>query len=61
MSKPRKLGAPGTYTSNARADFLHRPKAAEHRKWAVASDERLERMAQKQMEHEKAGAGNGRC
>ena len=37
-------------------DFLHRPKAAEHRKWAVASDDRLERMEQKRMEREKENA-----
>lgn len=53
MSKPKKLGMPGAYTSNARADFLRRPKPAEHRKWAVASDDRLERMEQKRMEREK--------
>ena len=53
MAKPKKLGMPGAYTSNARADFLRRPKAAEHRKWAVASDNRLERMEQKRMEREK--------
>ena len=53
MSKPKKLGMPGAYTSNARADFLHRPKAAEHRKWAAASDDRLERMEQKRVEREK--------
>lgn len=53
MSKPKKLGAPATYTSNARADFLRRPKAAERRKRAVASDDRLERMEQKRTEHEK--------
>lgn len=33
MSKPKKLGMPAAYTSNARADFLRRPKAAERRKW----------------------------
>lgn len=42
MSKPKKLGMPATYTSNARADFLRRPKSAERRKWTVASDDRLE-------------------
>ena len=26
MSKPKKLGMPGAYTSNARADFLRRRK-----------------------------------
>lgn len=59
MSKPKKPGAPAAYTLNARADFLCRPKVAKRRKWAVASDEHLERMVQKQMEHEKEGAGNG--
>ena len=34
-------------------DFLRRPKAAERRKWAVASDDRLARMEQKRMEREK--------
>lgn len=53
MAKPKKLGMPGTYTSNARADFLRRPKAAEHRKWTVASDDRLARMEQKRTECEK--------
>lgn len=53
MSKPKKLGMPAAYTSNARADFLHRPKSAERRKWAVASDDRLARMEQKRMEREK--------
>ncbi len=53
MSKPKKLGMPAAYTSNARADFLRRPKAAERRKWAVASDDRLARMEQKRMEREK--------
>lgn len=53
MSKPKKLGMPGAYTSNGRADFLRRPKAAERRKWTVASDDRLERMEQKRMEREK--------
>ena len=53
MSKPKKLGMPAAYTSNARADFLRRPKAAERRKWTVASDDRLERMEQKRMEREK--------
>jgi hypothetical protein len=53
MSKPKKLGMPATYTSNARADFLRRPKSAERRKWTVASDDRLERMEQKRMEREK--------
>ena len=38
MSKPKKLGMPGAYTSNARADFLRRP---------------LERMEQKRTEREK--------
>ena len=52
MSKPKKLGMPAAYTSNARADFLRRPKAAERRKWAVASDDRLARMEQKRMERE---------
>lgn len=55
MSKPKKLGMPAAYTSNARADFLRRPKAAEHRKWAVASDDRLARMEQKRMERGKGG------
>lgn len=54
MSKPKKLGMPAAYTSNARADFLRRPtKAAERRKWAVASDDRLARMEQKRIEREK--------
>lgn len=53
MSKPKKLGMPGAYTSNARADFLRRPKVAERRKWTVASDDRLARMEQKRMEREK--------
>lgn len=53
MSKPKKLGMPGAYTSNARADFLRRPKSAERRKWTVASDDRLERMERKRMEREK--------
>lgn len=52
MSKPKKLGMPAAYTSNARADFLRRPKASERRKWAVASDDRLARMEQKRMERE---------
>lgn len=46
---------PAAYTSNARADFLRRPKAAERRKWAVASDDRLARMEQKRMERGKGG------
>lgn len=53
MSKPKRLGMPSSYTSNARADFLRRPKAAERRKWTVASDDRLERMEQKRREREK--------
>lgn len=53
MSKPKKLGMPGAYTSNARADFLRRLKSAERRKRAVASDDRLERMEQKRTEREK--------
>lgn len=53
MSKPKKLGMPATYTSNARADFLRRPKSAERRKWTVASDDRLERMEQKRLDREK--------
>ena len=53
MSKPKKLGMPATYTSNARADFLRRPKSAERRKWTVASDDRLARMEQKRMDREK--------
>lgn len=53
MSKPKKLGMPAAYTQNARADFLRRPKAAEHRKWAVASAARLERMEQKWMDRKK--------
>ena len=53
MSKPKKLGMPAAYTSNARADFLRRPNAAERRKWTVASDDRLERMERKRMEREK--------
>lgn len=53
MSKPKKLGMPAAYTSNARADFLRRPKASERRKWAVASDDRLARMEQKRMERER--------
>lgn len=61
MSKPKKLGMPSGYTSNARADFLHRPKAAERRKWAVASDDRLDRIEQKRMarEKEQSNAGKG--
>lgn len=55
MSKPKKLGMPASYTSNARVDFLHRPKAAERRKWAVASEDRLARMEQKRMAREKEG------
>lgn len=53
MSKPKKLGMPSSYTSNARVDFLRRPKAAERRKWAVAGDDRLARMEQKRMAREK--------
>ena len=53
MSKPKKLGMPGAYTSNARADFLRRPKAAERRTWTVASDDRLERMEQTRIERKK--------
>lgn len=53
MSKPKRLGMPSSYTSNARADFLRRPKAAERRKWTVASDDRLARMEQKRMAREK--------
>ena len=59
MSKPKKLGMPSSYTSNARADFLRRPKAAERRKWAVASDDRLERMEQKRIERKKEGCEHG--
>lgn len=59
MSKPKKLGMPAAYTSNARADFLHRPKAAEHRKWAVTSDDRRERMEQKRIERKKEGCEHG--
>ena len=59
MSKPKKLGMPAAYTSNARADFLRRPKAAERRKWTVASDDRLERMERKRMEREKEAASGG--
>ena len=55
MSKPKKLGMPAAYTSNARADFLRRPNAAERREWAVASDDRLARMEQKRMERGKGG------
>ena len=58
MSKPKKLGMPSSYTANARADFLRRPKAAERRKWAVASDDRLIRMEQKRMAREKEASGN---
>ncbi len=57
MSKPKKLGMPAAYTSNARADFLRRPKSAERRKWTVASDDRLERMEQKRMDREKEAKG----
>lgn len=60
MSKPKKLGIPSSYTSNARADFLRRPKAAEHRKWAVACDDRLDRMEQKRMEREKEQSNVGK-
>ena len=59
MSKPKKLGTPSSYTSNARADFLRRPKAAERRKWTVASDDRLERMEQKHIERKKEGCEHG--
>lgn len=59
MAKSKKLGMPAAYTSNARADFLHRPKAAEHRKWAVASDDRMARVQQKRMEREKEGKKDG--
>lgn len=60
MSKPKKLGMPSGYTSNARADFLRRPKAAERRKWAVTSDDRLARIEQKRMEHEKGQSDAGK-
>ena len=59
MSKPKKLGMPGAYTSNARADFLRRPKSAERRKWTVASDDRLARIEHKRMSCEKEAVGNG--
>lgn len=59
MAKSKKLGMPAAYTSNARADFLRRPKAAEHRKWAVASDDRMARVQQKRMEREKEGKKDG--
>lgn len=59
MSKPKKLGMPSSYTSNAMADFLRRPKAAERRKWTVASDDRLERMEQKHIERKKEGCEHG--
>ena len=60
MAKPKKLGMPATYTPNARADFLRRPKSAERRKWAVASDNRLTRMEQKRMECEKEDTSSGK-
>lgn len=60
MSKPKKLGMPSSYTSNARADFLRCPKAAEHRKWAVACDDCLDRMEQKRMEREKEQSNVGK-
>ena len=59
MSKPKKLGMPATYTTNARADFLRRSKSAERRKWTVASDDRLERMEQKRIERKKEGCEHG--
>ena len=59
MSKPKKLGMPGAYTSNARADFLRRPKSAERRKWTVASDDRLARIEHTRMSCEKEAVGNG--